>query len=366
MSKPKRQHFIPRSYLKSFSDKENEKYFVEVGNVRSGEVKYPVSIADICVSKNLYTLPGDNDEEKYIPEKFYAEHVDGVYPQVYKALIDPSITTISTDFRIKVLNTALSLYFRNARFLNDKNREVDELLDKIFTNQSYSQVQQQIINYAGREYQTDANDLQGLKERMKLNNRLDFITQHLQDWQNFVALKMNSQISISKIEGDVKLITSDNPVRLYNKGGDTDDIFNPSNSIQLPLDDKHILWISPNDDGWEKNKIYRQTRDKLFAITSNHSVRKYASDWIIGPNNSIKRCFEELEKYDAVNSENVKNVEFMAFRAIEMQKLLSLIKVHGFYSQIIKEHMREMMINPILSKDPQLRVFFKEVHKRTN
>ena len=125
MSNPKRQHFLPKSALKTFAEKNEDKYFVEVGSVLTGEVKYPVSITDICVSKNLYTLPDVEDASKYVVEKMYAEQIDAVYPEVYQWLTDPNIDHITDEQRHKILNVVISLYFRNHRFLNDKNEEID-------------------------------------------------------------------------------------------------------------------------------------------------------------------------------------------------------------------------------------------------
>lgn len=362
MSKPKRQHFLPKSALKPFADADGEKYFVEIGNVNTGEIKYPISILDICVSKNLYTLPETEGDEKYSVEKFYAENIDSEYPEVYQLLIDPAIDYISEEQRHKILNVILSLYFRNARFLQDKNKEVDAMMDRMQEKEFGTDDATLFMQYGGRKYEFKRADIQEIREKVKLNNRIDFIIQHFADWQKFVRLKDQCQISVSKIVGEVKLITGDNPVRVYNHQGDTDNIFDPANSIQFPLDQEHLLWISPNGEDWERNRIYRQVRNKWFAITSNHSVAKYASEWVISKKSAIEDFFKEMKQYDSSMPENEASLEEIKTLATELNELLKFMEVNGGpYSDASKKRLRELNDNPVFSKDPQFQIFYKEL-----
>lgn len=362
MSKPRRQHFHPKSFLKPFADQQDDKYFVEVGNVNTGEIKYPISIADICISKNLYTIPNVDENKKYDVEKFYATHVDSIYPEVYQLLIDPKAEKITEEQRLKILNTTLSLYFRNARFLDAKNQEIDEMIERMTNEKFGSDDAKMFLHYGGRDYRFTRKELLNLKEKIKLNNRLDFIAVHLQHWQDFVRMKTHSQIAISKIVGEVKLITSDNPVRVYNDDGDTDDIFNPANAIQLPIDQEHLLWISPNGEEWNRDMIYRQVRDKWFAIASNHCVAKYASDWMISCKNGISNFFKEMRRYDAFTPENETALENIKTLATELNNLLKFMEENGGpYSLASKQRLFELKENPVFANDPQFQIFYKEL-----
>lgn len=362
MSKPRRQHFLPKAALKPFADAVGDKFFVEVGNVKTGKVKYPISIVDICVSKNLYTLPETEGDKKYSVEKFYAENIDSEYPQVHKLLTDPDIDHITEEQRHKILNVILSLYFRNARFLQAKNEEIDEMMERMSDKNFGSEDATLFMRYGGRKYSFKRKDIEEIKEKAKLNTRMDFIVKHLADWRRFVKLKDKSQIAVSKILGEVKLIIGDNPVRVYNHHGDTDDIFNPANSIQFPLDQEHLLWISPNSEEWERNRIYRQVRDKWFAITSNHSVAKYASEWVISKEGAITSFFKEMKQYDSFTPENEKTLEDIKTLATELDKLLKFMEANGGpYSEASKKRLRELNDNPVFSKDPQFQVFYKEI-----
>lgn len=362
MSKPRRQHFLPKAALKPFADQEGDKFFVEIGNVNTGEIKCAISIVDICISKNLYTLPDANDSQKYMVEKMYAEEVDSVYPEVYNLLTDPNIDYITNEQRHKILNVVTSMYFRNDRFLRAKNDEIDEMMDRMADKSFGTEEGQLFMRYGGRQYSFKRKELEEVRARVKLDNRLSFIVNHLADWQEFVKLKDKSQIAVSKIIGDVKLITGDNPVRIYNDKGDTDDIFDTRNSIQFPLDQEHLLWISPNNDDWERNRIYRQVRDKWFAITANHSVAKYASEWVISKRKGIQKFFAEMPGYDAMTPENEAQLEKIKTLATELQQFLEFIETNGGpYSPASKKRLQELKENPVFANDPQFHVFYKEI-----
>lgn len=362
MSKPRRQHFLPRAALKPFANQEGDKFFVEIGNVKSGEIKYPISIADICVSKNLYTLPAADDTQKYIVEKMYAEEVDSVYPEVYNLLTDPKINYITDEQRHKILNVIMSLYFRNDRFLKAANDEIDELMDRMADKSFGTEEAQMFMRYGGRQYSFKRKEIEEIRARVKIDNRLAFIVNHLADWQQFVKMKDKSQIAVSKIIGEVKLITGDNPVRIYNDDGDTDDIFNTKNAIQFPLDQENLLWISPNCEDWERNQIYRQVRDKWFAITANHSVAKYASEWAISKKDGVKQFFAEMPGYDAMTSENEAQLENIKTLATELKNFLEFVEANGGpYSPASKKRLQELNENPIFANDPQFQIFYKEI-----
>jgi len=130
MSKPKHQHYIPKSYLKNFALEQDGKYLVEA-KLKSEE--HPkdrlISIKDICVDKNIYTLPDDAGDDKYALEKYYAREIDSVYPEIYQLLTDEAVTIITDDQRRKIILTTMSLFFRTPKFMNLNKRRINSMLD---------------------------------------------------------------------------------------------------------------------------------------------------------------------------------------------------------------------------------------------
>lgn len=362
MSKPKRQHFIPKSYLKNFADIDGGKAFVEVMNVNSGEVKYPFSLSNVCVSKNIYTLPHVDEKNKYFVEHFYAENIDGVYPEVYDLLTNHKVINISEDERNKILNVCLSLYFRNAKFLDDKNDELDFWINRLKEKKGGRDDAKLFINFGGRRYDFQRSEIDFIKDTAILNNRIDFIFDHLQDWQNFVHFKRNSQIVVSKILGEVKLITSDNPVRVSNHNREHFNLFDPDNSIQIPLDQEHLLWISPNDEEVPRNMINRGVRDKWFAITSNHTMRQDASDWIIGKKGCITKYLEEDRMYNNFNPENLQALDDIKTIATELAKFVDFARSNGgITSEKSLQTLRQLKKIPAIANDPQFKLLCLEL-----
>jgi hypothetical protein len=354
MSTPKRQHFIPKSYLRNFADINGEKEFVEVLNVNTGKLIYPFSLSNVCVSKNLYTLPHVDNENKYLVEHYYAEHVDGVYPDVYRLLTDTDVLHITEEQRIRILNVCLSLYFRNAKFLDEKNEELNSCINRLKQFEDNSDEAKLSMQFGGRNYEFKKNEIEKVKETVVVNNRVDFILSHLEDWQNFVRFKNNSQITVNKIVGEVKLITSDNPVRISSPRTENFNLFNPNNCIQLPLDQNHLLWISPNDKQVERDQIYRGVRDKWFSITSNHSMQCDASEWIIGKKGCVSKYLEEDKKYNTFDPENVEALDDIKLLATEMNKLLELAKASGgMTSELALQRISELKDFSAFAKDPQ-------------
>ena len=118
MSNPVHQHFIPKSYLKNFALEKDKKFFVEAKLKREDSPKDRLlSINDICVDKNIYTLPiEEENDKKYSLEKFYAEKVDSLYPWIYKKLTDPNVVYINSFERAQIIMITMSLFFRTPKF----------------------------------------------------------------------------------------------------------------------------------------------------------------------------------------------------------------------------------------------------------
>ena len=77
MSKPQRQHFIPRSYLNNFAENQDGKYFIYCKKKESDRINR-LSTKDICVTKNLYTIPNTRNNQFAI-ENFYADKIDSIF-----------------------------------------------------------------------------------------------------------------------------------------------------------------------------------------------------------------------------------------------------------------------------------------------
>lgn len=351
MSKPKKQHFIPGSYLRNFADVENKKAYVEVMNVNTKEIKYPFSVSNISVSKKVYSFPSVNKDDRYFTERFYAQNVESVYPEVYSILTNPEILDITNGQRNKILYTCLSIYFRTARFLNEKNDTLDVRTGEQNINPGEGEANTFVE--PGGIYAFKRKDVRNVKQKTRIDARRDFIIRHLEDWQNFVRFKNTSQITVNEILGPVELITCDNPVRIFDNKSSEFNLFDPANSIQVPLDQRHLLWISPNSDEIEPNQIFRQEREKWFAITSNQIIQQDASDWIISKKGGIIKHLEEQKQYDDFTPENRQVFENVKTISSELSKLVEFARANGgITSELSLQRLRELKQILPLANDP--------------
>lgn len=322
-NKPDHQHFIPRSYLRNFAQSKKDKKFVEVADIVFKNISL-ASTKNICVKKGLYTLK-DMQDEAYALEKYYAEHVDSIYPEVYNLLIDKNTTIISNRQKHKIINTILSLYFRTPKFLHAHNKFTAKAIDRLIDY--YPDEEENIkINYLGQKLEFLRSETEEIKRKIFEQNREEFLLTHFDAWHQFVSFKYQSAISVFEIKGDIELITSDNPVDIHSGVQNSFYLFDPTNVIQIPLDRRHYLFIYPNTEKGQSNKIFREVRDKTFALVLNHSIHKNAEMWIIGYPNTVEKHIKDQKKYNEPNEENEKWVEDIKEKVTVMKNLVETIE----------------------------------------
>src|SRR5882672_9821812 len=115
MSDAKIQHYTPQSYLRNFAAERNRQWYV---HVRHGDDKfYETNIKNICSEQHFYSIPGVPDHQKNFVEKYYADNIDNLFPEITSVITDDSVTTIDLSIREKIIDAVLSLYFRTPKFL---------------------------------------------------------------------------------------------------------------------------------------------------------------------------------------------------------------------------------------------------------
>ena len=351
MGGPKRQHFIPRSYLRNFAKVEGDKHFVEVMFKDSGKIRYPMNTKEICVSKNLYTLPHTDSDDKYALEKYYAEHVDSVYPEVYRLLTDTSITRITEEQRTKILSTCLSLYFRTPRFLDADNEELDRIIERMKTFGA-PPTAELFFTFKGRNFRFKRDQIDEVYAQAKELNKVDFIVNHLEQWRAFTDNKEKAGFMVIKVGEEVPIITSDNPVDIYGPSWVPFNVFNPLNVIHVPLDRRHYLWISPENNEGDPLQIVRSPRDKLYALTLNSTTVQNAMDWLIGEEGTLSVHRDELTRHNEPTPENEALFADAKLVALKMHELMQFIEANGPGSEASRRKFEEYRQIPALLKDP--------------
>lgn len=364
MSAPKRQHFIPRSYLNNFARQVGQgKFFISAADKGERTVK-SFSTKDICVEKNLYTLPVEDEGKKFALEHFYGDNIDGVFPEISAILKDRTVPSLSFETRLKVINVALSLYFRTPKFLNAENA----LLESLVNEAAESNAEFFEVDFLGRKYRISRNEVDAFIKAAKEENRIRFLSGHMIAYEKLVAAKLKDKITVYHIVDDSEFVISDNPViiRPYvdvtAPGFDVEeylsrtvDPFDPLNMIHLPIDAKTILTILPADGEEAYDQLHRMEITQVDTLMYNSDQENNAERWIMGSEAGVAAHFENMERYNEDTPENHKMIEDYQKRTIERSELLQLMEQFGARSEQVKQKVKEMKEKEYNSSDPNFK-----------
>ncbi|MBW7867012.1 MAG: DUF4238 domain-containing protein [Brumimicrobium sp.] len=370
MGNPERQHFIPRSYLNNFSEKTNGKFFIHATDLSEGNINR-LSTKDICVSKNLYTLP-DNNEDKFALEYFYAEKIDSVFPEVYNFLKDKDNYFINEEMRFKIITTSLSLYFRTPKFLNFHNNLFENIIKRTFNKTSKDSI---TIIYAGEEMTINREEIEDIIKEKKENNHIKFLKSHLINYQELVHAKMSDNIAVYHITDESEFITSDNPVIIrkyanpfepdFDEGKYYSEPINPfdtKNMIHLPIDNKTILSIMPNSVGEKSSFIQRMKIGLYDTIIYNNDIEANMERWILGTKSGVQSHFSNKKQFSDTNTpSNLHIYESYKEKTKVLYKLVETMKSSGLKSQNTKELLIKLLENSSVKSDINLFIYLQRL-----
>ncbi len=314
----KHQHFIPKTYLKHFAHTaKNGTYLIAGYNKIKNEIKWDYSINDICVETDLYTLK-HSPEMKYALEDFFSEKIENNIPLLYKILIDDKKETITQEEKDIILGTTLSMYFRTPKVLNQFSHFVSILINSIDIKGPAT------INFMGHNINIEGKTFKEIQKEIKESNRIDYIRMQLEIFSQFLEFKKNDGIAIIELIGDNEYITSDNPVEIGQEFKDKVNLFDASNSIYVPLDKKHALFIAPKIDGSLQNRVFYRRDDFMQHVILNHLVFENAERWVMGTKLGITRFLEDEDRYGIPSDDNHPLIKKMKEKTKVMEEILRL------------------------------------------
>ncbi|NML37350.1 DUF4238 domain-containing protein [Chitinophaga sp. G-6-1-13] len=367
MSNPKKHHYIPKSYLRNFSERRNDVDWVDtLLNRQGGEIKQ-LSTTNLCHQKNLYTFPPGKVNDPYALEKYYSEHVDGIYPHVYSMLINPDMSSFSREEKRKILYTILSLYFRTPGFLNRNTRVIDEAFDAIGRSTSNSQ-EMISVDWGNGPVRFKLENLELVREEQKLILKELFLVGHLEDLQRFVDHKMACGIAIITVPNEVPLITCDNPVCIINPQGEhnPENIFDMENIIELAIDPRTYVVIMPNtiSDG-SKDYLQRTKRDKYFAAGTNRTTENARQQYMIAYPGDLQKHLNSQTSYNADTPENWRQVNNTRKMATDSLELLTLIERIGtIYHKKVADKVKEIQALGLVNDDPTMKALIESLKEK--
>ncbi|WP_456442250.1 DUF4238 domain-containing protein [Psychroserpens sp.] len=356
--KKKHQHFIPQTYLRKFAHSNKEdKYLVYAYNKLDNKTKSNISVKDICVDTDLYTLNHLPGEEKYRIEDFFNESIESNYPKVYDLLVKKKKKFITGEERTLVLYTTLSMYFRTPKILNQFVNFSSKLIEDLKKDKDI-----ETINFLGNNFSLSDKSIGKLRKEIKEKHRIDYVQTQLLLLNDFVKHKAFDGFAILELVGEQEFITSDNPVIIDNLSSYGFDLFDPGNTIYIPLDNKHALFIAPQQEKAIINQVFYQ-RDNFFQhVIINHLVFISAERWIIGTMKGIKQFLKDEEQYNKPSDGDEIIVKKFESMVEIMQKLANLIElgISNENTELIK-FINQIKTDKIFNETPQFNDIYNQL-----
>lgn len=301
MNKTIKQHYVPQFYLKNFSNKNKNGFFIHCYDIDKNKV-YPANIKNIAEEKYFYKIGEENFEEFFQKTERWAS---------------PIINNLSKNEKIKPLNVVknrerLSLFI-SVQFLRTKEIREDLL-------ENYSKISSHLQKYNLN------NEMKALMDQIDEKhikyNQMEFILLASRKILDEILFK---KWVVLKNKTDIDFLTSDNPVVLYNPHGllgfacDYIHIFYPINpKLCLCLLDPLNYSNFGKFNKFEGDEILINIRKtEKYQIKSIDDVNrindvqsKNATKHIFSKNNSFDRIPYLIEKGLIVPSDERERVNF--------------------------------------------------------
>ncbi len=293
MNEPKKQHYVPQTYLRNFSFKSNNMDKICVFSKRTSK-QYVANVSDTSAKRHFYTLEGSND--KYIVEKFFAKEIEPLLKNIIDKiislseckLINDGATILTFQDKLDLATCVIYQLIRSTNFRAYTYEKYDEMLPKIrqITSDKFGQ-----DNVDWFLFDSIMPNNEKIKKDVSINALLS--KQLIKKMVTEICCKNFLLIKIKKGE----FITSDNPVMLVNSITSdvtpfTNKIANNSTIIYYPLTPKILLGIFSNSGVFKSTKEHDCTikylsEDFNFVNRLNKKQLEHCQEYIYSPNNNF-------------------------------------------------------------------------------
>jgi Protein of unknown function (DUF4238) len=290
----KRQHFVPRTYLKHFGIADGREYLIHVllEGATKKEVIFQSNIKNVALEKHLYTLPGETIAQKMAVEKFYSDELEQHYDSINSILTDPNKTDLTDGEKDLIISTVVTMYYRTTKWVNASRGLMGRAFEQVFhlckqTGKDYFTFGDEKMSISGKTLEEFTRDYNKEMQPGMILTQLE------------VAIKLigirirNDSVCVVKIDDEnLELVTSDNPVTASNNNPQRFAPFDPTNILKLPLDSKHILMLMPECAEGLENRIFRRVSKRPFAevekLTANYSQMQNSEKFMFGSKNALE------------------------------------------------------------------------------
>jgi len=288
----KRQHFVPRTFLKHFSEKKGNEYFIYAKNKNKPIDNFSINIKNVCLQKHLYTInfPDASEDDMMKLEKFYSDNLESDYDEIFNLLNDDSIIRIDQAQKTKIIETVLSMYFRVAKWFNKplkfKKQLIVELLEEA-KNLDYPKISLP----TGETYDLSERSIDDIIKDLESGSKLEFINAQLAALEKIPRMFGSYNISVNIAHGNHEFLTSDVPIVLNNGEQRLVELLDPSCQLMLNFSPTRCLTILPPPSVpnllINRNQMPDATSWIYCSINNNHQHRN-SENFILGTESGLK------------------------------------------------------------------------------
>ena len=300
------QHYVPRTYLKNFAEQIGSGHMINVlkKDAFSVDKIIKVSVANICKENNVYTLPGDTEEERLYIENFYCRQFESNYNTLYAILTNPNKKVLTPEERESVIGTVVTMFYRTTKPINDFITDYNTSIERAYAESKAKNLTS--FTVWGLDFEIEGKSVLEVQMDYKMKIRQSMVVSLLNTAIDLIRERTAKDgILITKIVDDeLDFVTSDNPVPYFNLENKAANSNNTSNVLTLPLDNKHMLSLLPIADESSKLTIARReskgTMALMDALIANHQQFENSERFILGSRQSLERHIKLKEQGDQV------------------------------------------------------------------
>jgi|GEM_PF-1023940 len=284
------QHYVPRVYLKNFSSRRRNSFFIDAYD-KAKEFFFNTNIKGICAEKDLYTLSNDTIVAKDVLaiENMYANHLEPIFEDSYKILVNANVFQLTPLQHVNILIGIFQLYMRNPKWMYDsiethsinmqKQLEFARLINK------------DSIIYLGKKFDLTANVEKKILDFIKHEVIRHFKEKHIIGTREICEFHADAKFEICHLTDNSSFITGDNPLVCEDIINDNPHPLLRSKEFIIPLNPKVGLRMY-HDNRKQLYKVCRFRGKNGSAHSYNESVIKNCSRFILGSKETIQKHFE--------------------------------------------------------------------------
>lgn len=289
MGETRRMHYVPRTYLEKFGFERDDKYRVYALNKENGRLFDPV-VKDICLENELYTLPGETEEERQLLEKMYGDLYESGYNTVYSLLTDKTRETVTAGERYSIISFVVSMLYRNNSWHNFHHQVTNGMIERAYLLSK--EHGHDSFFFEDQEISIVGKTMEELQKEMRKENRPAIALVAAQTMFRLIRLRViNDIVSVTGPRPGYEFLTSDNPVIFQPADKAQHPIpFDPTNTLTIPIDSQHVLQLQPwrKELSWEMLGRLSEPVPGFMTSMFNFYQNRQSTRFLFGSETALK------------------------------------------------------------------------------